>query len=1074
MSQQTQQLMQALRRASEAADQGDQQAAQDARRLAQMLQQAQQAGDARSPQQQRGMFDEFARGVGTGLTDLVGLVPGAAMELGNLTGLTDFEDVRGGEMIRRNLPFLGDLGLTHRPGEDATATLPGAMGEMVGGSGFPGAAIVGGLGRRAVGEVVEEAPGLIRRGRDLVNRPGPEAEIPSGSTVGRILDDIGTQAARNPRAAGTAEMAGAAGAGAGRYVGEQEWGEGGWESSVSELIGGIAGGIAPTTTVPAAGRAINSTLEMFPVTRMVKDSVGRFFGVEGDSSARRAVQQRLQEVTDLRGRLDSSDPEVAEAASRRLQEIQRGLRGQDPEVLSEYLTPAQMAGDEGILSLAARARADNPQLLAHWRAQVEENMNALRTRLQNLGEDADPNEFTRMAQQEVDDLVTVAAGNARRKIATFGEGRLSNTEASQIMRQELEDAYRAARSQERGLWAEVPGDMVMPAENVRARYLELRNQLGDITSADMPEVARRYLDPSSGQSWLPPAQEGVQDTVPLTRLQELRSALLDEAANASSGIAPNRNRARLARQLADGILDDLQAVDPRESPGTAAFVAARDFSRHLNDRFTRGPVGEVLRVRPNRGGVIPDEETLQRTVGRGKTRAVSSTRAFARALRSPSEGAQGAYRDFLDGEFMSMAFREGRDGQRVVSEEGAQRFMRKYGELFERNPDTANRYLEMMRTGRLDEAATRVSDGVSSVLSKGNPAQEVRRIRDITRGREGQAVWEGFRRNMLNELIGGASRTRDGETTFSGQAILSRLDNDPKFRRALEETFSRTELQRLRQLANTAARIERDMAAPAAARLADSEPPLLNQIIARIGGARAGAAVDQAMGGGSAGTSLQSAQLGSSIFSRLARRGIRDPQQKLVLDALNNQDLLDSLLIPPRSPQARDRFASVLNAWAVYQMDEQDAEQLGLTFDASLDEYITDAVHGLEGKPTEAERRRARQMERQDRINPTATLPRAPERPAGPAPGNVRGPQGEVGVMDALRSLPSPSDYGVGAGAGTVRGPNGRETIGQALRGLPSPGQAGVPPFNTNPPIRGGSQPGGLVSEILRRRLTGQ
>lgn len=1028
-----QKLLQALRNASQAADQGDQQAAQDARRLAQMLQQMQQepAGDTRSPQQQRHPLDELTRGIGSGITDFVGLVPGAAMELGNLTGLTDFEDVRGGEMIRRNLPFLGDLGFTHQPGENPRATLPGAMGEMVGGSGLPGVGVVGGLTRRGLGEVVERAPGLIQRGRDLVT--APMAEVPAASTAQRILDDMARQTARRPVLSGAAELTGAAGAGAGRYIGEQDFGEGSWQAGVSELIGGVAGSMAPVTVVQTVPAGVGRTMDMFPIARTVKESTKRFFNLPESGTTQRAVQKRLQEVTDLRKRLDSDDPAEAQAAAERLQQIQAGLRGEDPSVLPEYLTSAQRAGDEGIMSLAARARADNPQLLAHWRTQADENLAEIRARLQNLGADTsiDPADLSRQAQQDLDDMVVTAGANAQRKIASFrGRDALSRSEAGVVMRRELEDAYRGARAQERELWGAVPEDMVMPAENARARYLELRSQLGEITEADMPEVARRYMDPSSPETWLPPAQGDVQDVVTLKRLQELRSALMDEAANASSGIAPNRNRSRIAMRLADGILDDLQAVAPQESPGTAAFTAARDFSRHLNDRFTRGPVGEVLRMRPNRESVIPEEETLSRTLGRGGIAAQRATRAFARALRSPSEGAQGAYRDFMDDDFITMAFRQDADGNYVLREGGAERFMQKYRDLFERSPGSAQRYREMIETGQLDTAARQVSDGVAGVLGKSNPAAEVRRIRAQTRGAAGAPVWEGFRRNMLNELTRSATGTRDGQTVFSGQAIINRLDNDPRFARAMEATFSRTEMQRLRQLANTAARIERDMAASPAARLTDAEPPLLNQIIARVGGARAGTAVGQAVGGPrSAGVGLQDANIGSNLLARLARRGVRDPQARLIEDALKNPDLLDSLLIPPQNQAMADRFGTVVNAWAARVLDQETLESLGLGEVRSLDDYIADATSGLGGRPSDAQRRRATRMEREDRLYPASSLPRQP---------GFQGP--------------------------TIRGPEGPVSMGDALRGLPAP-----PAPETNPQIRPGSRPGGTLDEILRR-----
>lgn len=1027
MSQQTQQLMQALRRASEAADQGDQQAAQDARRLAQMLQQAQQAGDPRSPQQQRTTFDEFARGVGTGLADIVGLVPGAAMELGNLTGLTDFEDTSGSNLLRRGM---APLGLAHPVDEDPRGRLAGAVGQATSTLGLPGVGVSHGLARRGLGEVTKRASGIIQRGRDLV--VAPMAEVPAAGAGRRILDDMARQTARRPGLSGTAELTAAGTAGAGRYVAEQEFGEGSWQAGVGELIGGVAGGMAPVTAVQTIPLGVGRTMDMFPIARTVKDSVRRFFKLPESGTTQRAVRERMQEVTDLRGRLDSNDPVEAQAAAERLQQIQAGLRGEDPSVLPEYLTPAQRAGDEGIMSLAARARSDNPQLLAHWRAQADENLADIRARLQNLGAEGstDLSDLSRLAQQDLDDMVVIAGANAQRKIASFrGRDALSRSEAGVVMRRELEDAYRGARAQERELWGAVPEDMVMPAETARARYLELRSQLGEITQADMPDVARRFMDPSSPETWLPPAQGDVQDVVSLKRLQELRSALLDEAANASSGVAPNRNRARIARQLADGILDDLQAVAPQESPGAAAFTAARDFSRHLNDRFTRGPVGEVLRMRPNREGVIPDEETLTRTLGKGGVAAQRATRAFVRALRDPSEGVQGAYRDFMDDDFATMAFRQDADGNYVLREGGAERFMQKYRDLFERSPGSAQRYRELIEAGQLYSAARQVSDGVAGVLGKSNPAAEVRRIRAQTSGAAGAPVWEGFRRNMLNELTRSATGTRDGQTVFSGQSIINRLDNDPRFARAMEATFSRTEMQRLRQLANTAARIERDLAASPAARLTDAEPTLLNQIIARVGGARAGAAVDRAMGSGGAGTSLQSAQLGSGILGRLAARGVRDPQARLINDALKNPDLLDSLLIPPQNQAMSDRFGTVVNAWATRVMDQETLGSLGLDEVRSLDDYIADATSGLGGRPSDSQRRRATRMEREDRISPAGSLPRQ---------------QGFQGP--------------------TIRGPEGPVSMGDALRGLPAP-----PAPETNPQIRPGSRPGGTLDEILRR-----
>lgn len=848
----------------------------------------------------RGAFDRFNRGLGGGVfADLLGIIPGAAMELGNLTGLTDFENTSGADLVRSKLE---PLGLTGAPGEDLGTA--GRVGQAIGQYGVPG---------------VAATAGLVQRGAPLITGA---ARAPAATTGARILDDMAAGAARAPVATGAAEVSAAGGEALGREAAGGAFGEG-WEQDVGGLVGGILGGLGPTGTAAAARRTLDAAADNLPMVGIVKRAGERLFKLEPSGSVRRRAGERLRNLAE-----QAADPSDALPAQQALRDT--------GDVDASLLTPAQQTGDAGIMSLAARERADDPAILANWRSQVEDNMAELRNQLKGVTGD-EAARIQREYGQNVDDMVVVAAGNAQRRLANMTPNQ-RRSEASTVLRNELDKAYRTARSEEGRLWDMVPDDMVMPAETIRQRYLQLRGQLSQENIEDLPQKAAQFLDPDSPQSYYRVDADGelLTDTVPLKRLQNLRSALLNEARNASSGSNPNRNRARLARELADGLLDDMASVDPRESPGTGAFLTAKNFSRHLNDRFTRGPVGDVLQTKARGDASIAPEATLDRTIGRGGVEAERATKAFIRAFESPNEEVRGAFTDFLKDEFRRKAMPEGE-----FNEAGARAFMNKYRDLFGAQPQLREMFDQAVQDGNLANVTGSIQDGAARVLGKNNPAAEIRRIKQMAEADPTGAVWASFRKGLTTELMERA-RVRnprgdiDGEI-LSGAALREMLDGE-KMGPALRQAYTKTELANLRRIANTANRIERDIGARAAASLVTDEPSAISVLLARVGGASLGSTVSRQMPGPG---NIQTPGMIAEAMRNLVRRGVRDPAADIIHRALNDKQFLDDLLTPVTKAGYETRVVPRINAWLVGMIDEMDAEETkeASTFEQSVPRY---------------------------------------------------------------------------------------------------------------------------------------
>lgn len=218
----------------------------------------------------------------------------------------------------------------------------------------------------------------------------------------------------------------------------------------------------------------------------------------------------------------------------------------------------------------------------------------------------------------------VAAGDS-------GAAGVARANASRDIHDTLETALKDVREAERALWSEVSvGVRVSPEElgNFAAKLEELQESAGAfdiITDAATRRAINKYLPDKLDEAVDIDAMiDGVVDEVDpdslpsVDNLMFLRNKLYDLAGRAR--VSGDLNQSRAYTTLAASLKDDIDALD------IPNIEIARDYSRQLNDQFTRGTVGRLLRTdRQGEYRVSPDR-LLDMVIGAGSARAGATFR----------------------------------------------------------------------------------------------------------------------------------------------------------------------------------------------------------------------------------------------------------------------------------------------------------------------------------------------------------------------------------------------------------------------------------------------------------------
>lgn len=880
-----------------------------ARRRRQQAQPAEQAP-------QRGTFDRFARGFGDAMASAAGLPLGAAMELGNLTGLTEFEDVSGANTLRR---AGAEIGLTSDPDADEDLGIAGAAGE--------GLAIAGSLGAGSMG--------LLGRGYNFARSNLPGAVQTFSGRLRHVADVLSQPAAVAPVRTGVAELvAGSSAAATGEFA-NRTIGEDDWRTPIYEIAGGVLGGATALGTASAvtsgAGFLKDTLLGQTGLATMRLFGVGRTLG--GQTRAADRVGQVVSNPQEAALRLRGG-----------------GLTDADDIVGDVPLTPAQRAGDSGLMNLHARVRADDPALMEQWRRGANQSTSRVITGLrQTLGDEGDPSAAIGRLQQLKDDAIQtfedmtlLASVNAADKITQLGP-RIRPEEAARITRRELEAAAANGRRIQTAMWEALPKEETVAPANLRQWYDTNLDELGTEDVARMlPASVRRFFNREAPVDDAPQFLDArgrpmvVDDPDPLPdpastfgEMQAMRSDLLRAARGLRGGNPPDLNRARLMEEAADSIVDDFLTTGSGLAPDHQdAFNAAREFSARYNDLYRRGTVGDLLRRKADGGLNVDPDLTLTRAIGAGEPLARGVAARDIEAAVGNNPEVWGAVDDFLRHQFTQRAVQNGQ-----VNTAAAQSFLRDNDALFSQRPALREVFDDVIEGSRTLQDLTQqssdlarslndpkiarsevflaragdgdVNDGISRIFSSLDSGAVTRDIISKLDGDPTGEALSGFRKAFSDELLQRSMRQSDtltgpegGGNYISGQWLREVLDGNPdgpvkdaaKINRAIKELYTSDEIAQMRRWANTAYRVERDILAqgtPEDRVLSDTSNRLL-ELSAGVLGAKAG----RALGTGT----IQAPGYAGGFLRDMARRGVADPARRVLVDAFENEKLMDTLL----------------------------------------------------------------------------------------------------------------------------------------------------------------------------------
>ena len=805
------------------------------------------------------------------------------------------------------LPFLyrGAASILGAPVDIANLAL-GAVGLPVSEKPFGGSAsIESGLARygRAVGApMVPETDQKAETGLEYIGRgvgetagmliPGYGAARFAATSARPLVARIGQQVAeapvRAPLATLAGEMASGAGAGAGRYVAEQNFPG----SEVAGTYGELAGGFTPSLAAMLAKYGPTGMLYrgaragLTPFTEAGAEvRAGRRLGslvAEPDVAARAAEAPSISELTPAQRTQDV-----------RLLALEKAVADKDP-AMAKTLIDRAAAAQTTLLEEAAKLGGDPAQARAFFTARRDRLDNALEA------------------------VVSQARNRAQERVATLDPG-TSREDASRVVRQEFDKAYDAARRQENELWRSLPSDVEIDTAPLFSRFDELVANTPRTQQQDIPDYARRFLQADKQ------GKRGLRGMETPAELQGFRGELL--AIERKARDAGDRNQARLARELADATLDTMNSLPDVSGP----YAVARDFSRKINQTFREGPAS-LLTDTTSGAPSIPAEMTLTRLIGPGGVKGGVAERSLMGAT-GDSAPTREAVQDYLT--------RTLRD--RVVTSEGrikpeaATSWMRQNEALLNQYPDV-RKYLDdaLAAQKRADDLAKVQTVIGREVLSPsespmgrflgGDPADAVARIfkaenpaevavslrRSADRDTSGKAL-SGLRGAFVTDLLAQArTPTPEGEV-FRGSVILDNLRN-PQQRAAYEAVFNPDEMKRLDQIANEFMALERARdrgSLPSIGGVVDDTPSKILDYLGRVAGARIGAA----MGGNGMAGSLQAASMGSARARDWMRSLTGDRAEKLITRSITDPELFADLMRQTTNPRLQDQGIKKLQAW---------------------------------------------------------------------------------------------------------------------------------------------------------------
>lgn len=744
----------------------------------------------------------------------------------------------------------------------------------------------GGRAGRLTFDTLATAVPLVKGAQIAAKGTGALARASKG-----LLDSIGRYPFRTAAAEGGSILGASA---AGEMAEEAGASEGG--QLTAELAGGVATPMALSTPMSIAVRKGAGALRGAGEGLGIVPEVGAT-GAASMPGGRRAAKRMQELVGDT------------EAARRALQ---------DPDL--QDLTPAQRIGTPEVIAAEKRAVGVDPSIR---QGMDQEDLQ----RLSNLKDEISPVLPSGKAREYLEarrDMLTGALEKRASEAVSRAEEKISKlspqmraSEASKIMRDEIENVFTRAKTREAELWGAVPNAGI-PTAGLKSTFMDIVENTPAAMRDDIPDVAQRLLMKGGG---FKPAEN-------IKELQGLRSKLLEESRTARA--AGNYNKARISDQIADAVLDEMGASsDNITGPVGSAIREALDYSRYIKQTFGQGQIGRVLGTDRTGAGRIEPEMVGRALFGSsGRERAAAGARRTFDAVDTPQMRA--AVEQNMLNSFQQTAVKEGR-----LNTGSAEKWMRNNADVLDEFPQMREQITEAIRAENLAKGASisnrQIGSNLSSaqksataqyleapigreidrLISSKNPEKTTDDLLRLLR-RDPDAL-EGLKSAAIENLMrksGSGEVTDFGIETISGDKLLKNL-NDMKARKVYEKILGSDGIRRAEEIAFKMRKIEKARKIQPAKTIMDDVISSVLQMPARILGAQAGRRVAELTGGGTVQTPGIMSEQARSLVNNLTR----DKGEELIIQAMKDEKLMDALLQDLTTKQGQDIAFKKLNAW---------------------------------------------------------------------------------------------------------------------------------------------------------------
>ena len=376
--------------------------------------------------------------------------------------------------------------------------------------------------------------------------------------------------------------------GIGAHLGGEYFGQTG------EDVGRIAGAssLLPVAGVTAATRAISRRVPNIGLTTSGREKIaGSLLDKSMTPEQRATLEAGTYETPTVGGPFTTG--EILDAGG--LSRLRQTIIGQSEQARGDEIR--LLKGREDDLVLALQSLRTDP-MQSEARQFIAQR---LETSLKNI------NDAVVRAQARAQDRIDKLAPED------------SIDSASKIARDEIDKAYQAARAIERNVWSKI-GNGRFTTDAVVQRAKEIIDATPRLSGeGGKPDLPIAILEIAGKEAVLNEKGEVVQAAIPstlksiesITEISALSSRINNDIRQAYANGKPNL--ARQLGQLRDSIYDLIVPV----SGDAVGLAEARAYSKVLNDKFTRGPMGDLLQTNAKGALKVEPEMTLSKVVSTG-------------------------------------------------------------------------------------------------------------------------------------------------------------------------------------------------------------------------------------------------------------------------------------------------------------------------------------------------------------------------------------------------------------------------------------------------------------------------